>query len=547
MFRHVSKVASVLKYTHLILPNSERPSRSKCFYRGLSDLQLGIDALIEDEWEESRKVFKDVQNPVHSFGRAVLVYFQAILSFEYPQDDCIFEATLELLMSSPQHHLLTAHTTLMFASLQFLKPNWSDHLKAAYDIKKAYKMYEQLFQDIMGVSVYHYDPLQERNSQDPLEHGICLGLGLFYLALSFLPPKVNKILGHFRFRSVQTMGIQLLKRVSEGKTLYGPVSSLSLLYFYAHRSMYVCPDRVEYEWMMHTLRRLKKVYGQSPLIGFLEIKLTKKAGEALEGSLRQLEAIKKVESRMGEHGPVQTIKEYTAFKSLVLFEIGWLSIYLGRYAEAMDTFFCLESTCPLSRLFYHYLATCCMIAAGWFDKAGREVFQLVLLLESKRRSGLALSASESYAEQRVRQWQKRSQAEGLAMATVLAGEYPLWELVYLLNGTSYLTKTQLRVLQQQFESDPQGPFARLLLGRFYREQDARLALAYFDSVIRQDQGWLSCAVYETSLTFALEGNRQKALEHLKQLKTPVQDAQWKMCVETQSRFLLDSLESTRFH
>lgn len=149
---------------------------------------------MNDQLEESEKIFCNTANdPFHAFGYALLMYIKAMLSIteSQPIDEAstAFEAAIRQLAQPNVHcDLLTAHSILMLSSLQFLKNSWVDHLKAAYELRRAYRIYEKLFEDRLGTSVLEYNLLSS-DDHDTIEHGVYFGLGLFYLVLSFLPTK----------------------------------------------------------------------------------------------------------------------------------------------------------------------------------------------------------------------------------------------------------------------------------------------------------------------------------------------------------------------
>jgi hypothetical protein len=140
-----------------------------------------------------------------------------ISSFDsYPPRSFILDDQADL-----EHHfeLLLANCTLMSATLQFLRDSWIDHMKAAYDLRKAYKMYERMFETIFGVSITEYEvtvirqPNQprcrlsarrtlsynggmctEENTEyfhDTIKYGVFFGIGLFNIIFSLLPAKGN--------------------------------------------------------------------------------------------------------------------------------------------------------------------------------------------------------------------------------------------------------------------------------------------------------------------------------------------------------------------
>lgn len=124
-----------------------------------------------------------------------------------------------------QFELLHANCILMTATLQFLKESWIDHIKAAYDLRKAYKIYERLFERVTGVTIAVYETtvIRQQQQQKPsmktkarrtvsydnevlrqqlkqqyhsdtlfdetIEFGAFFGIGLFNVIFSLLPTK----------------------------------------------------------------------------------------------------------------------------------------------------------------------------------------------------------------------------------------------------------------------------------------------------------------------------------------------------------------------
>lgn len=138
----------------------------------------------------------DEKSPFHAFGLALLVYVKAMLAMEKSKIDeaiqCVANVenilkritiagkkknkssftTTSSSYSIPfniqcesqfddgldlHFELLQANLILMSATLQFLRDSWVDNLKAAYDLRKAYKIYEHLFQVITGTSVEEFE------------------------------------------------------------------------------------------------------------------------------------------------------------------------------------------------------------------------------------------------------------------------------------------------------------------------------------------------------------------------------------------------------
>jgi hypothetical protein len=59
---------------------------------------------------------------------------------------------------SPEIHyeLLATNCMLMSSTIQFLKNSWLEYMKAAYKLRKAYKLYDQMFETVTGQKASEY-------------------------------------------------------------------------------------------------------------------------------------------------------------------------------------------------------------------------------------------------------------------------------------------------------------------------------------------------------------------------------------------------------
>ncbi|CEJ02857.1 hypothetical protein RMCBS344292_16851 [Rhizopus microsporus] len=579
MFRHVSKIA--LKYTTSIFsqPQEQRQQQNISDVNSIElvELRKGLDAIFNDQLEEAERIFltnKDHQ-PFHAFGYALLTYVKAILSMESDQiDEAIrsIEIATKLLLS-PTHssihfELLTAHCILLSSSLQFLKDSWIDNLKAAYEIRKAYKLYEHLFEIVLGVPVSAYNNCMNSDaSVNVLENGIYFGIGIFCLIFSLLPSKVLNSLG---FRLPKSLSIHLLKESCKSKTMYAPLSSLALVYYYVNVCMYLRPETGQLltaQYIRESLERLKSIYPNNHMWSLLEAKLTKQPSN-LQDCLHLLNSPKKTlqPTDQDEGGPIiLSLADYSLFRLFALSEVGWIYIFSGDYNRATESFFCLESMSNWSHLFYHFVATCCMIADGLYDKAAREVQQLVHMFEIKKKhnSHSRFSAGEFYAEAKISQWNKYSKTYDMFLRSVLDELIinPLWELVYLWNGVSYWSEPVLNSIKQQLictiesQDEYKRPFALLLMGVIYRDRlkDVQQAHSYFNCVINEFRNdWtVPYAMYEIAFTYSvspIERQDKKTLiiDWIKRAENyyvqTKYDPEWRLCMKMKCQLLLELFE-----
>jgi hypothetical protein len=236
-------------------------------------------------------------------------------------------------------------------------------------------------------------------------------------------------------------------------------------------------------------------------------------------------------------------------------------IYSGNYAEASESFFCLESMSNWSRIFYHYVSTCCIIADGMYDKAVLEIRQIVNMLDQKRKMGGRISSNEFYAEQKVRYWLEMSQQDISLKETLCYISNPLWELVYLWNGTSYWKEEVMVQIKQQIlhrwkQETYKDPMLCLIMGVIYRDTDKNIELAmeYFNLVLipqndspqKKKTAWVvPYAMYEIAVTqYMLDTNWEiiKGWIHCIEsyyLQNP-QDKEWETRMQLRCQLLLES-------
>lgn len=136
--------------------------------------------------------------------------------------------------------------------------------------------------------------------------------------------KVVKVLGNLGFRSTPLALVDLLKKSSQSKTMYAPLSSIALLYYYANRGMYVQLDTHQSLWIKDRLDSIMLDYPNSPLLQLLQVKMLKNSTN-LDQCLQTLYTAKKICHKINEKGIIKSssIKEYNQFRLFILFEIGW--------------------------------------------------------------------------------------------------------------------------------------------------------------------------------------------------------------------------------
>lgn len=230
------------------------------------------DAFFDDEFELAQTIFMQHhhESPFHAVGFALIAYVEAMLGFESEkikialeritaaellskqfikkvrrrnswhkfklEDDIIEVVSFDSSSNSTSDHsngshhssttvvkpeiqyeLLATNCMLMSSTIQFLRNSWLEYMKAAYKLRKAYKLYEQMFEALTGqkaseyasfIRKYKYTDNRKKKRpisaidcidedfviiENAIESGIFFSIGLFSLVFSLLPPKSKHI------------------------------------------------------------------------------------------------------------------------------------------------------------------------------------------------------------------------------------------------------------------------------------------------------------------------------------------------------------------
>ncbi|KAI9018631.1 hypothetical protein CLU79DRAFT_705885 [Phycomyces nitens] len=628
----------------------------------IQETQRGLDAFFDDQFETAQIIFIQhvTESPFHAVGYAMVAYVEAMLGFESEKIANALQLihTAEVMArqfgkrarrrswkskgsttaddhessgSNPesfkdsgqkkrffpsrndhpidiQYVLLETNCMLMSATIQFLRSSWIEYMKAAYKLRKAYKMYENLFETLTGQKVLDYatslkgarqqklgpnfvparrrsdvqvtepantdavslssvmttpaphlwsekrfgvfrhrkptdngplnrkrlsEPNPRKQSSEPaetaIESGIFFGIGLFSLIFSLLPPKVNKILNTLGFHSSRPFAIHLLQESYYSQGLYSSLSALSLLAYYTNLSLFIHPQLLPRSFSLENARiilnEMKARYTHGKIWKLLEGKLCKMEGRTRQGVeiLRDARRRRQDPDMDSKHDPM--VNELAQLQALAVYEMGWGQLFLGDYFQAAETFLRLERMNNWSRAFYHYIATCCMFADEAYDKAAAEFLKVPTLLDRKRQLGARLLPNEIFAERKIKRWKEKVrelQSTDTILSCDLDGQtlrevavvHPLWELIYLWNGTSQLTdeilgsmKARLKFILSPTEHVQHSPseraFSLLLLGVVERELGAfeesaehLLASVAMESLVEEDVWIIPYAMYE---------------------------------------------------
>ncbi|KAI8088511.1 hypothetical protein BDF21DRAFT_378719 [Thamnidium elegans] len=167
----------------------------------ITETQRGLDAFFNDEFEVAQIIFLQhhEESPFHAVGFALIAYVEAMLGFETEKilialdriaaaevlarqfakkarkkswhnrkghdeeiDDTLSFTDEKGFTSKKtknpeiQYELLATNCMLMSSTIQFLRNSWLEYMKATYKLRKAYKLYEQMFESLTGQKASEY-------------------------------------------------------------------------------------------------------------------------------------------------------------------------------------------------------------------------------------------------------------------------------------------------------------------------------------------------------------------------------------------------------
>ncbi|KAI7870317.1 hypothetical protein BDF14DRAFT_75976 [Spinellus fusiger] len=124
-------------------------------------------------------------------------------------------------------HVIKAECCLLISVIYMTQETIYGYLKMGLNLRRAYSSYSLVWQEYkrMGQDFNKY------MDQDTIS-AIQFGIGSVHLLLSFLPPKILKIVSAFGWKADKHLGFALLKLCLEGRHIRSPLASLALLAYY---------------------------------------------------------------------------------------------------------------------------------------------------------------------------------------------------------------------------------------------------------------------------------------------------------------------------
>ncbi|KAL6047520.1 hypothetical protein QOT17_021564 [Balamuthia mandrillaris] len=257
--------------------------------------------------------------------------------------------------------MLWAKVSLAEATLYdgFLKFRNQQHLRAVYNIRKSWKLFEECQQLSSRITLKEVEDSGEENKIETakqyverLQCSINFGVGFFHFMISVIPPQflwMVEIIGFKAHRKKAMLELKAAARVSDG--LRSPIARFMLMTITA----FFLEDEPRAEAI---LRNLLDDYPESPIFDYVGAWLKRSQGNVEEAQAYFEKAYERCEE-------LPQFRLYTAFEmgSLKLLQLRW-----DEAAEAFATFLATSETKGF-KAFGHYQLAMCYIMMDEHSKA----------------------------------------------------------------------------------------------------------------------------------------------------------------------------------
>jgi hypothetical protein len=144
-----------------------------------------------------------------------------------------------------QRQAIVADTLLYQAILVFTNQDIPSYIKGGWYLRKAWKIYEKLYKDVMQLQMKNAKLRQPENGPvdgndnempqellDRLQGAVSFGYGTFQICISMVPPKILKLIELFGFEGDREVGLTALNYSSHSKDMKAPLATLGLLWYH---------------------------------------------------------------------------------------------------------------------------------------------------------------------------------------------------------------------------------------------------------------------------------------------------------------------------
>lgn len=356
----------------------------------------GFDHVFSNEILLARRVFSSNNDPYHLIGLAVCGFLEAALGME----SAMIERASNILVTADElvrkqareskgkqttrfppaleWEVLMADATVLSALMNVFSETYAGYLKCLLALKSAHSKFTKLHKTVFpnGDASTQFEP------QGPIEElivsGTAFGFGVFNLALSILPRKIQRFVSWFGFKYDQKSAIQALEIAAQGKDAHAVFAALVLM-LYMSLVLQMTSWQADAESMMEQYRNLVDPISARYPSGNL---WTLYRGKLMRLMHEQDQAIAILREGL-KPGRVHVFKQADM---LLVYELAWTLVGERRYDEAAEMFMKMKELNSWSHATYHFLAAGCCISVGKLDQA-QSLLDAIPGLTGKRVAG----------------------------------------------------------------------------------------------------------------------------------------------------------------
>ncbi|XP_022308818.2 tetratricopeptide repeat protein 39C-like isoform X2 [Crassostrea virginica] len=476
----------------------------------------GISMLLNNGFEEARLLFEKYKTEsfLMNAGHSFVFFMQALMSFE----DEKLEEAMKVLQETEklcdtdagvlksiknrfkskkkreggqisidekiQRQAIVADSLLYQAILVFTNQDIPSYIKGGWYLRKAWKIYEKLYKDVMQLQMKNAKLRQSENGPvdgndnempqellDRLQGAVCFGYGTFQICISMVPPKILKLIELFGFEGDRDAGLAALDYSSHSKDMKAPLATLGLLWYHTVlRPFFALDGANDYSAGTDDAERIieekESDFQESPLFFFFRgriNRLRKQTDKSLEFYQKALEAAK------GQR-EIELMCQY---------ELGWVNLMKLQWRESLQAFTRLKEETKWSKCYYTYLMGVSLGALGDI-KGAHEILKEVPGLLKKKNNQI-----EAYVSRRAEKMKKAPPSQEYCRLLCM-------ELIFLWHALPTCTVEELQpyLTVCEMQTDHKVFHIKCLIeGAVYKELgELEMAVQFLEEAIARQQG-----------------------------------------------------------
>ncbi|ENN75984.1 tetratricopeptide repeat protein 39C isoform X2 [Dendroctonus ponderosae] len=515
----------------------------------------GINLLINNGYAESEALFCKFPNSLVMYaGYSFTVFMDALMSFEEEKlskaivvlkevekrctaqtgwfksiSQKVFGSSIEnaqTLADQLETQIILADSQVCLAIITFLQQDLSGYFKGGWVLRKAWKVYQRSYKDILTLYKEKVGALQlpdpiptpltpicdfngpatefddeseadwdlpepQFNGQSEvidkktimrLMEAVSFGYGLFQLGVSLLPPSLTRLISFLGFAANRQNGISCLMYARLGVDMRAPLASLALLWYHTIVRPFYAIDGVKVQAGVDAatllIKESQNEFGNSALFLFFAGR-TSRLNSSIPSALDSFEKAK----QNANHREI---------KILCLHEIGWCHLIELDYSNARNTFVRLKHASRWSMSFYIYLAAICIGAVQDFAN-----FSIFAELRKSSRTSRA-GQLDDFLRRRVHCCPK--DLETAKSYTSFYFKLLVFEMLYLWNALASCSREKVDLILTECKNmispsdEPRLGLANLILGSCHSiKGDLKLSAIYFRNCLSQRKNELATA------------------------------------------------------